>query len=62
MTTVVRNDKNELIPQRTITGWRMCIDYCKPNKATKKEHIPLPFIDEMLEWLFWLSADSYPSR
>ena len=25
--TVVKNEKNELIPQRTITGWRMCIDY-----------------------------------
>jgi hypothetical protein len=25
--TVIRNEKNELIPQRTITGWRMCIDY-----------------------------------
>ncbi|MCI81760.1 hypothetical protein A2U01_0103034, partial [Trifolium medium] len=25
--TVIRNYKNELIPTRTITGWRMCIDY-----------------------------------
>jgi hypothetical protein len=25
--TVVKNKKNELILQRTITGWRMCIDY-----------------------------------
>jgi hypothetical protein len=25
--TVIRIEKNELIPQRTITGWRMCIDY-----------------------------------
>jgi hypothetical protein len=24
---VIRNEKNELIPQRTVTGWRMCIDY-----------------------------------
>jgi hypothetical protein len=28
-TTVVKNEKNELIPQRTVTGWRMCIDYRK---------------------------------
>ena len=49
--TVLRNDKNELIPQRTITGWRMCIDYRKLNKATKKDHFPLPFIDETLERL-----------
>jgi hypothetical protein len=47
--TVVKNKKNELIPQRTITGWRMCIDYRKLNKATKKDHFPLPFIGEMLE-------------
>jgi hypothetical protein len=46
--TVVKNDKNELIPQRTVTGWRMCIDYIKLNKATKKDHFPLSFIDEML--------------
>ena len=49
--TVVKNEKNELIPQRTITGWRMCIDYRKLNKATKKDHFPLPFINEMLERL-----------
>jgi hypothetical protein len=35
--TIVRNEKNALIPQRTITGWRMCIDYRKLNKATRKD-------------------------
>jgi len=49
--TVVKNSMNEFIPQCTVTGWRMCIDYRKLNKATKKDHFPLPFIDEMLEWL-----------
>jgi hypothetical protein len=49
--TVIRNEKNELIPQRTATGWRMCIDHRKLNKATQKDHFPLPFIDEMLESL-----------
>jgi hypothetical protein len=49
--TVVKNEKDELIPQRTVLGWRMCIDYRKLNKATKKDHFPLPFIDEMLERL-----------
>jgi hypothetical protein len=48
---VVNNEKDELIPQRTVTGWRMCTDYCKLNKATKKDHFPLPFINEMLERL-----------
>jgi hypothetical protein len=49
--TVVKNEKNELIPQRTVTGWQMCINYHKLNKETKKDHFPLPFIDEMLERL-----------
>jgi hypothetical protein len=47
--TVIHHEKNELIPQRTVTSWRMCIDYRKLNKATQKDHFPLPFIDEMLE-------------
>ncbi|KAL5560436.1 hypothetical protein UlMin_036647 [Ulmus minor] len=49
--TVVKNDKNELIPTRTVTGWRVCIDYWKLNDATRKDHFPLPFIDQMLERL-----------
>jgi hypothetical protein len=61
--TVVRNDKNELIPQRTITGWHMCIDYNTLNKATKKDHFTLHFIDEMLERLvknsFFCFLDGY---
>ena len=49
--TIVPNDKDELIPQRIITGYRMVIDFRKLNKATKKDHYPLPFIDQMLEIL-----------
>ena len=49
--TVVPNDKYELIPQRIITGYKMVIDFCKLNKATKKDHYPLPFINQMLERL-----------
>jgi hypothetical protein len=49
--TVVKNEKNELISQRNMTGWRMCIDYRKLNKVTKKDHFPSPFIDEILERL-----------
>ena len=36
--TVVPNDKNELIPQRIVTGYRMVIDFRKLNKATRKDH------------------------
>jgi hypothetical protein len=32
-TTVVKNDKDELIQTRVVTGWRMCIDYKKLNAA-----------------------------
>ena len=49
--TVVQNEKNELIPTRTVTGWRVCIDYRKLNDATQKDHFPLPFINQMLERL-----------
>ncbi|KAK1698315.1 hypothetical protein QYE76_015012 [Lolium multiflorum] len=49
--TVVPNDNDELIPQRIVVGYRMCIDFQKVNKVTKKDHYPLPFIDQMLERL-----------
>ena len=49
--TVIRNERNELIPTRTVTGWRVCIDYIKLNIATKNDHFPLPFIDKMLDRL-----------
>ncbi|GKE15955.1 reverse transcriptase domain-containing protein, partial [Tanacetum coccineum] len=49
--TVVENEDNELIPTRLVTGWRVCIDYRKLNDATRKDHFPLPFMDQMLERL-----------
>ncbi|GJS74504.1 reverse transcriptase domain-containing protein [Tanacetum coccineum] len=49
--TVVENDENELIPTRLVTGWRVCIDYRKLNEATRKDHFPLSFMDQMLERL-----------
>ena len=49
--TVIRNEKNELIPIRTVIGGRVCIDYKKLNTTTRKDHYPLPFIDQMLDML-----------
>ena len=48
---MIRNEKNELIPTRTVTGWRVCIDCRKLNTTTRKDHYPLPFIDQMLDKL-----------
>ncbi|GKD98565.1 reverse transcriptase domain-containing protein [Tanacetum coccineum] len=49
--TVVKNEKDELIPQKMATGWRVCIDYRKLNNATRKDHFSLPFIDQILKRL-----------
>ncbi|XP_062100161.1 uncharacterized protein LOC133806041 [Humulus lupulus] len=49
--TVVRNEDNELIPTRIVIGWRICMDYRKLNNATRKDHFPLPFMDQMLDRL-----------
>ena len=43
--TVIKKESNELIPTRTVIGWRVCIDYRKLNTTTRKYHFPLPFID-----------------
>jgi len=45
------NEKNELIPIRIITGWRICIDYRKLNSMTRKDHFPSTFMDQILEKL-----------
>nr|GFB63748.1 transposon Ty3-I Gag-Pol polyprotein [Tanacetum cinerariifolium] len=49
--TIVENEENELILTRSVTGWPVCIDYLKLNEATRKDHFPLPFMDQMLERL-----------
>ena len=58
--TIIRNEKNVL---RTVTGWRICIYSRKLNDATRKDHYPLPFMDQMLERLagqsFYCFLDGY---
>ena len=49
--TVVKNDDNELVPTKVQAGWRVCIDYRKLNSTTRKDHFPLPFVNQMLERL-----------
>nr|GEU53259.1 reverse transcriptase domain-containing protein [Tanacetum cinerariifolium] len=48
---VVENEQNELISTRLVTRWRVCIEYRKLNEATRKDHFPLPFMDQILERL-----------
>ena len=43
---VVKNENNELIPTRDTS---MCIDYRKLIVVTRKDHFPLPFLDQVLE-------------
>ncbi|XP_058216887.1 uncharacterized protein LOC131327771 [Rhododendron vialii] len=61
--TVVRNGEGELVPTRVQTGWRVCIDYRKLNASTRKDHFPLPFIDQILERVagraFYCFLDGY---
>ena len=61
--SVIKNENNELIPTRIVSGWRISIDYKKLNKGTRKDHFPLPFIDQMLESLvgheFYCFLDGY---
>ena len=49
--TIIRNDRNELIPTRIVTEWKVCIDYRKLNIATINDHYHFPFIDQMLHRL-----------
>nr|CAN64097.1 hypothetical protein VITISV_044303 [Vitis vinifera] len=64
--TVVQNDKGEDVFTRLTTGWRVCIDYKRLNVVTRKDHFPLPFIDQVLERVsghpFYCFLDGYSGR
>ncbi|RDX65936.1 Retrovirus-related Pol polyprotein from transposon 17.6, partial [Mucuna pruriens] len=49
--TVMKNQQDELVPTRIQNSWRACIDYRRLNQATRKDHFPLPFINQVLEKL-----------
>ena len=50
--TTVLNEKGEEMPTRLTTGWRVCIDYQRLNEVTRKDHFPLPFMDQLLERIY----------
>ena len=46
---IVQNEKNELVPTKIETRWRMYIDYRRLNVVTRKDHFVLLFLDQVLE-------------
>ena len=40
--TVVPNENNVFVPMRSVTRWRVCMDYRKLNAWTEKDHFRCP--------------------
>ena len=63
--TVIQNEKAECLATRIVNAWRVCMDHRKLNKATRKDHYPLPFLDQLLdritEYLFYYFLDGFSS-
>ena len=61
--TIIHNEKGEEMSTRLTTGWRVCIDYIRLNEVTRKDHFPLPFMDQLLERIschpFYCFLDGY---
>ena len=61
--TVIKSESDELIATRVVNSWRVCMDYRKLNKVTKKDHFPFPYMDQMLDRLagysFYCFLDGY---
>ncbi|RVW36215.1 Gag-Pol polyprotein [Vitis vinifera] len=60
------NEKGEEVSTRPTSGWRVCIDYRRLNSVTRKDHFPLPFMDQVLERVsghpFYCFLDGYSGR
>ena len=61
--TVVKGENGDEVSTCLTTGWRVCIDYKKLNTVTRKDHFPLPFMDQVLERVsghpFYCFLDGY---
>ena len=61
--TTVHNNKGEEMPTLLTTGWSVCNDYMRLNEVTRKDHFPLPFMDQLLERIsgqpFYCFLDGY---
>nr|GEW59698.1 reverse transcriptase domain-containing protein [Tanacetum cinerariifolium] len=57
--TVITNENDELVPTRTVTGWRVCIAYRKLNEAIAKYHFPFPFMDQIDIILTHMAVSSF---
>ncbi|RVW88188.1 Retrovirus-related Pol polyprotein from transposon 17.6 [Vitis vinifera] len=61
--TVIQNEKGEEVSTRLTSGWRVCVDYRRLNSVTRKDHFPLPFMDQVLERVsghpFYYFLDGY---
>ncbi|RVW67207.1 Transposon Ty3-I Gag-Pol polyprotein [Vitis vinifera] len=64
--TVIQNEKGEEVSTHPTLGWRVCIDYRRLNSVTRKDHFPLPFMDQVLERVsghpFYCFLDGYSGR
>ena len=60
---VIQNEKGEEVSTRPTSGWGVCIDYRRLNSVTRKDHFPLPFMDQVLERVsghpFYCFLDGY---
>ncbi|RDX91067.1 hypothetical protein CR513_26994, partial [Mucuna pruriens] len=48
---VIKNPQDEMMLAKIQNNWRVCFDYRKLNQATRNDHFPLLFVNQVLEKL-----------